>query len=273
MPSVEPRRLFARLTGAVLVLLLVLVGSCALTPESPNVRDGVVVHGWTAVSQPPASAWMGPRTALYTYVLSGDAGGAVADQASPARERARRALGELLQEMQASQPASSIQEAELLRKANQFVIPARGGTTGALDLEHYDFVLAAQYLNRFRLLLPDPAARARLEGLGPFFLATLQPLDALVRTLPDGSTRMETDLAALMVDMTGAHPKSIPVYVGAFKDAVRKELPSQFTTLSPLRARFASILVDTGEALPFVAEAYAGTLKVFAPTSASATPP
>jgi hypothetical protein len=262
MPSVDHRRRFARLAGAALALLLVLFGGCPL-PEKSGVRDGILVHSWTPVSRPPSAPWSGPRTRLYTYVLSGDAGGGNVEGASSARVQARRALGELLQEVQAAQRASSIHESELLRQANQFVIPARGYTTGMLSLEQYDFGLAAEHLNRFRLALPDPAVRKQLEGLGPFFIATLEPLDELVRTLPDGSTHVNANVVALLVDMSGSHPKSMPAYVNAFKDAVRGEVPTQFTTLSPLRARFASAVVDLGEAVPFVAEAYAGTLKTF----------
>ncbi len=108
-----------------------------------------------------------------------------------------------------------------------------------------------------------PRCAKQLEGLGPFFIATLEPLDELVRTLPDGSTHVNANVVALLVDISGSHPKSMPAYVNAFKDAVRGEVPTQFTTLSPLRARFASAVVDLGEAVPFVAEAYAGTLKTF----------
>jgi hypothetical protein len=227
-------------------------------------RDGVLVHSWTPVGQAAGAAWSGPRTRLYTYVLSGDAGGNDGDGGSSSRLRARQCLDGLLRETQASQRASSITEADLLQRANQFVLPARGYEKGAFRLEHYDFALAAGYLNRFQLALSKPEFAERLARLGPFLIASPLPLNELVKLAPDGRLVVDTSAPVLLVDMTESNPKAAPAYLNAFKDAVRTGLPEETTTLEPLRARFASVVLTTAEALPFVAEAYAGTRKLLA---------
>lgn len=251
------RRLLASLPAALLLLL----GGCAAQYQAgTGQRDGVAIHAWTPVSKPAQAAWQGPRTLLYTYVLSGDAAGGGAAPASVRHAKARQALGNVLREVQSGQSAASLGEAGLLRQANQFVIPARDYSGGDLGLEHYDFALSAGFLNRVRVALNDEALRRRLDQLGPFLIATLRPLNEQ-SVAADGMPR-DSSALVMLVDMSGAHPEAMAAYINGFKDAVRKTLPGRFQQLSPLRAEFASLLLKTNEALPFIAEAYADTNKM-----------
>lgn len=225
------------------------------------------------MSQAPSQPWQGARTQLYTYVLSGDAGGDSGDGGSPARAQARRALAALLREIQAGQPTSGVPERELLARTNQFVVPARGYTQGPLTLAQYDFALSAAHLNRFRLVLDSPDQQDRLAGLGPFFIATRKPLYELVHQGADGRWIVDTASPILLVDMTRAHPDAMATYTNTYRDAVRAALPESTTTLAPLRARFASALLKTAEAVPMVAEAYASTAKLLKPMGAGGNPP
>lgn len=268
---------------AVLLAWVAIIAGCASSPgpqalpapappapaaPMPGVRDGVLIHTWTPTSAPPADAWAGPRTQLYTYVLCGDAGGNDGDGGSPMRAQAHAALAGLLREIQASQRAASVADGALLAQANQFVLPARGYAHGAFELRHYDFALAADHLNRARLVLSAAEYGRRLAGLGPFFVATRKPLGELVQPAPGGGWALDTASPVLLVDMTGAHPKAMAAYVNSYKTAVRETLPEQTASLQPLRARFASAVLRLAEAVPFVAEAYASTSRLLhAPAS------
>lgn len=232
-------------------------------------REGILVHSWSPTTQPASAPWSGPRTRLYTYVLSGDAGGNDGDGASPARVRARKALGGLLREVQANQRAASIGEAALLRRANQFVLPARHYEAGVFGLEHYDFALGAGYLNRFRLVLDGPEFAPRLARLGPFLIASRKPLDELVIIGPFGAVVVDQASPVLLVDMTESQPQAAATYINEFKEAVRVTLPAETDTFDPLRAHFASALLKLGEALPFVAQSLASTRRMLAPLPAA----
>lgn len=231
-------------------------------------REAVGIHTWSALTQAPQGEWSGPRTALYTYVLVGDVGGNDAVAANPSITNARRALDELLKEVQAAQPVASIADKEVLARVNQFCIPAQGYTAGRLTLEHYDFALASNYMNRIRLVpLPTDMAE-RLSGVGPFLIGTRKPLAEIVVRAPDGALTIDTRSPVLLMDLSGQHAKSMPAYVKAYKEAVRSIDPSRSAMLQPLSPRIASEVLKLNEALPFVAEAYAGTQKRFTAISA-----
>ena len=256
--------------------------ACTWAPPAPDVppsqRDGVLIHSWALTTQPASAPWIGQRTRLYTYVLSGDAARDLGG-ASPARLQARKSLGGLLNEVQATQVAASIDEAALLRGANQFVLPARRGAAepGSVDrpgaqrfsIDQYDFELAAGYLNRFRLVLDGPEFAPRLARLGPFLIATQKPVGEIVTQSADGSISIDRTAPVLLIDLTGSRPEAAPIYVEGFKQAVRFVLPQQSTSFQPLRAQFASVLIRFGEALPFVAEALASTRRLIDPAPAA----
>jgi len=256
-------------SGRVLAALLVALGvaGCA-TEERSAERDTIVIHTWRTLTRPPEEPWSGPRTALYTYVLVGDVGGNDAAGLSYATLEARRALDELLKEVQAGQPVASIADKELLVRVNQFCVPVRGQSSGRLTSDLYDFDLASSYLNRMRLVALPADMTEHLSRGGPFLIGTRKPLAEIVVRAPDGALTIDTQSPVLMMDLSGMHPKSMPAYVKAYKEAVRSIDPGRSAMLQPLGPRIASEVLKLNEALPFVAEAYAGTQKRFTAISA-----
>lgn len=232
-------------------------------PPRSAEREDIVVHAWRVLTQAPQEAWSGPRTALYTYVLMGDVGGNAAADAGVAAQDARLALGELLKEVRAGQPVTSITDRELLSRVNQFCVPSRGEGSAALTTERYDFDLASAYLNRVRLVMLLPEMAERLGRAGPFLVGTRKPLAEIVARAADGTLSIDAGSPLLLMDLSGMHRKSMPTYVIAYKKAVGHLDPGQTALLQPLRPHIASMLLKMNEALPFVAEAYAGTQKRF----------
>ena len=264
--------------GALVQAACTLVRTPVVTDPPSVQRDGVLIHSWATTTQPAAAPWAGQRTRLYTYVLTGDAASDLGG-ASPARLQARKSLAGLLNEVQATQTAASIDEAVLLRGANQFVLPARRSAAGPesaqrpgvqrFSTDEYDFDLAAGYLNRFRLVLDGPEFAPRLARLGPFLIATQKPVGEIVTQSADGSIAIDRAAPVLLIDLTGSRPEAAPIYVDGFKQAVRFALPQQTASFQPLRAQFASVLIRFGEALPFVAEAVASTRSLIDPAPAA----
>lgn len=250
-----------------LALCFVWLAACGTAPGD---RAGVQFHAWRALVQNPMQPWVGPRTQLYTYVLVGDIGmtaGVMPDSADASHSRAYKALVQLLAEVQEYQSLPSGGDPrwtpEMLAGANQFCIPAADATLKKITPADYDLALAAAYLRQFAFALEShDEMSAHLRGVGPFLLATRKPVGEIVTRDAQGSLRVDTSTPILLVDMSGSHEASVPVYVNAFKKAVRNGVAGT-AVLRPLRAEFASILIDLGRAVPFVAEAYAGTKKKF----------
>lgn len=261
MPSRLPGR-FGRLLLAFCCAWLV---GCA-TQRAPDVS----IHAWHPLVQAPMEVWNSRRTALYTYVLVGDIGdGAAALPAADgsARARAYRALVNLLAEVQAGQSVGSGDDPNwttaVLARTNQFCIPAAVDQARPIGPGDYDLRRAAAYLNVFKLALEANEAMAqRLGDTGPFLLATRKPIGEIVTQDAQGAVRVDTSAPILLVDLSARHEDAVPAYVTAFKQAVRKGVAGS-TVLRPLRAEFASFFLDANEAMPFVAEAYAGTRKLF----------
>ena len=132
----------------------------------------------------------------------------------------------------------------------------------------YDFDLASSYLNRMRLVALPADMTEHLSRGGPFLIGTRKPLAEIVVRAPDGALTIDTQSPVLMMDLSGMHPKSMPAYVKAYKEAVRSIDPGRSAMLQPLGPRIASEVLKLNEALPFVAEAYAGTQKRFTAISA-----
>ena len=220
------------------------------------VRESITLHAWRGLAEGPQQPWMGPRTTLYTYVLVGDVSGAAGEGSSEA-VTARRALAELLAEIGGGQAVDAQAEAVVLRRTNQFLIPSTRAPDVPVMLQAYDFRLAAAYRARARIAFDgDPIGR-RLDGPGPFLLAMAGPWPEALKSEASGRV--------LLMDLSGHHPKAMPVFVTAFRDAVRDAARLDDQVLEPLRPRLASALLRTSEALPFVAEAYAGTRKLIEP--------
>jgi len=237
-------------------LLLFVISGCV----SENERGpGIDIHTWSASTASLDAPWQGPRTLLYTYILSGDAaGGNPAIASSKERTDARDALAALLAESQANQEASTGHEANLLQHANQFVVPAKNYTGQKLTLDQYDFTQSVAILNRVRMAL-DPEMQARFDRPGPFLLAMRKPINEY--SVAQTATAKPSVLV-MLVDMSGKHPKAAPAYMRGFKAAVRKNLPDNFEQAPMLHAEFASVVLKLNEAIPFVATAYAETGKL-----------
>jgi hypothetical protein len=220
---------------------------------------------WIALSVPPAQAWTGRRPRVFTYVLSGEVGGASYDGGNERVIVARAGLAALLREVEAASAAADVDDASFAL-ANLFCVPAPAAMpAGAAGdpLLGYDFVRAADYRRAIAALLADDRPMARHLGQpGPFLVAFRLPV-AEVRREPDAAPPPGSPNDVLMIDMSGVPAAAIPVYVSSFKSAVRREGSSSDTALAPLRARFAAALVELNQALPAIEEAYAGTVKPF----------
>jgi hypothetical protein len=255
---------FLRSRALTAFLCTLVVSACAFTPAP--LRGGVTINMWRTIDAAPSQPWHGARTRLYTYVLIGDAPSGASEDAQAAR--AQRALLALLEEVQAGahlRPGDdpNLMPAQLM-SANQYCIPFNGQPSESVNLLNYDRSLASAYLSEFKLVLAanDEMAK-RLAGPGPFFLATRKPVGELVTWDAQGTPKIDSSSPVLLMDMSGKHERTIPVYVAAFQDSIRKNLTDSSATLQPLSPEFASVLIKAGEALPFISEAYAGTKKLF----------
>ncbi|MGN6527539.1 MAG: hypothetical protein ACTHL8_14215 [Burkholderiaceae bacterium] len=224
---------------------------------------GAQGNAWIAMSAPPSQPWTGRRPRVFTYVLSGDVGGARYDGGNERVIVARAGLAALLHEVEAASAAADVDDASFAL-SNLFCVPAPAvvpvGAAGD-PLLGYDFVLAANYRRAIATLLADDRPMARHLGQpGPFLVAFRLPV-AEVRREPDAAPPPGSPNDVLMIDMSDAPAAAIPVYVSSFKSAVRREGSSGDTALAPLRARFAAALVELNQALPAIEEAYAGTVK------------
>ena len=292
----RPHRKWVAMVAAILWLAAFAPGCAGLSPTPPALpapsgvsstpsaqppapahtdRDGVTIHTWRAISAPPLQPWDGLRTALYTYVLVGDVGVRGQD-INAATRGALLALDQLLKEVQAGQGIgqdAARWPAEMLAQANQFCIPAvaaaldegttaKAGERKRVTLDSYDIDLSRDYLNLFRIALQtsDQVTRS-LSGVGPFLVASRKPLGEIVMRNAAGALTIDTASPILLIDMTGKHKDSMPAYLGAFQETVRKDVVGR-TSPGLLLASIGSSLLKLNEALPFVAEAHAGTTRI-----------
>ena len=235
-------------------------------PFDPERGSGVTINTWRALRTGPTQAWQGARTRLYTYVLVGDIPAGASMDASAAR--AERSLSVLLQEVEAGQQLHRGDDPQLmpaqLALANQYCIPAKGAATSSVNLESYDRALASSYLSMFKLVVEanDDMARS-LAGPGPFLVALRKPLPDLLTRDAQGRWVVDSTSPVLLLDMSGRHERTMPVFVTAFQESIRRNLTGSSERLRPLSPAIASFLIDMGQALPVISEAYAGTRKLF----------
>jgi hypothetical protein len=256
MPSLLRRALAC--TGVLGVCSL--IGGCSTPTTSPNSgeRPGIVLEAWRGIGVSPSVPWDGPRTAVYTYVLVGDVGGREYTGSNEQILRSRRGLFELLKEVQAGQAADNVRDAELLARTNQFCIPSTAKSDQRVDESTFGFELASEYINYFKLALGGrEVLLSRLDNVGPFLIATRLPLGEIVRRNPDGRLSVDVTAPVLLIDLSGEHPKAMPSYAKAFKEAVRRDEVVESKRLTPLRPAFASAVLKLNEAIPFVVEAFA----------------
>ncbi|WP_458764651.1 hypothetical protein [Cupriavidus basilensis] len=230
------------------------IAGCVTTMSS-----GITVHTWRAATAPPSQPLAAPSSSLYTYVLVGDIGDGSADEAT---RRSKAALEQLIRQVVITHSESGKLPPEMLATANQFLIPAKAGHEADFMPADYNSVLAAEYVNTFRLALGGQAELSeRLSGVGPFLIATRKPIGELVKKGASGTLRIDPQAPVLLLDMSGKNPHAVPLYVNAFKETVRQEVATT-TVIKPLLPRLAAFLLDLDHDIPFVAEAYAGTVKL-----------
>jgi hypothetical protein len=220
-------------------------------PPRAEPLPGVTAELWRDIKGLPSDPWIGARPAVFTYVLSGDVGSDDTYKGTDQRIlHARANLDALVAEARAFDKAK---QGNSLKAANLFCIPAKetGGANGA----PYDYRLARSYRQRIQELLADQSQlRDRLGGIGPFLVATRLPVNEIVR---EGSSR---DNNIVLIDLSGAEPQSVIVFLNEFKNAVRRDDVLADKQLVPLRPAIVSALLRINAAIPFVGDAYA-TLK------------
>jgi hypothetical protein len=227
------------------------------------IRKPVQDELWREIVDAPDRAWQGPRPQVFTYVLAGDIGGAAYAGSNQQVIEARVALDALLREIKALPRATGLPPATIAH-AHLFCIPTLRTKPGTktdttTHMASFNFALSDDYRRRVRLLLSDrPDLAAAFRRVGPFLVAFRLP----VGEIAEPSLATSRASPALLIDMTGAAPDSIAVFVNAFKESVREEDVITDQALAPLRARFVSALLRVNQAIPFIAEAQAGVSKM-----------
>jgi hypothetical protein len=225
----------------------------------PPVQDEL----WREIVDAPERAWQGPRPQVFTYVLAGDIGGAAYAGSNQQVIEARVALEALLREIKALPSATGLSPSTVAH-AHLFCIPTLRTKPGTkpdttTHTASFNFALSDDYRRQVRLLLSDrPDLAAAFRRVGPFLVAFRLP----VGEVAEPSLAAPRASPALLIDMTGAAPDSIAVFVNAFKESVREEDVIADQALAPLRARFVSALLRVNQAIPFIAEAQAGVSKM-----------
>jgi hypothetical protein len=226
------------------VLACELLAGCAANSLQ---AEAVTAHRWRKVDTPPTKPWTGELSQVYTYVLAGDI---VGGSANPSVKLAYEALGRVLSEVGAFSPMpSSGAEPIPLGNVNQFVVPARDVMTSSISLANYDFDLAHDYVAWFASALRQaPEVQIKLQGLGPFLVATKKPLWQLMAW--NGVIwKVSVSEPILVFDLSGATLSAVPLYVSEYKKIIADGVLS---TSSPTswKADLANFLVRVGDALP-----------------------
>jgi hypothetical protein len=250
-------KFLARLALAILMVLSASMTGCLTNPQR-----GVPINMWRPIDQPPLEAWTGPRTKLYTYVLVGEMGDGSADKSSAnAKASLTALLAQLQQGIRLADDAPVARE--LLEAANQYCIP---GTADAKDSEgrvswsSYNRGLALQYLGVLRIAVSNsPALTQGIVGKGPFLVATRQPLASVVK-MRKGRLIPGFDEPLLLMDMSGVDERVIGEHVRAYQSAIQRDV-AQTSVMKPLLPAMADFLTKVDRAIPFIAEAYANSVK------------
>lgn len=252
----------------ILMPLVLGISSCmkrhsAGIPSSSNERStNVDIHTWNVITQPPLAVWNGPRTALYTYVLIGDVGDGDVSTGSAQARAAKITLEKLLDEVRHVQRVLQV-EKDLFVRVNQFCVPGHGPDSEPPTLKNYNFSLASNYMNWIKKIALLPEMAVHLRNVGPFLVATREPLGEIIAERGNGTLTINMHSPVLLMDLSGRHPMSMGDHFRAYKDTVQKIDPAQNALLEPLRPKIASLLLELNVAIPFVAEAFAGTQEVF----------
>ncbi len=219
----------------------------------------LLIDAWQPLFTAPDAPFRGTPAKVFTYVLTGNIGGAIYNSANFQISESRSVTEALLREVKLL-PRSADLDTKILSRANVFYIPTRRGQfASATELEKFNFNLSDVYRHRIIGLLSDREDLAQaLSGRGPYLVAFRKPVSEIDRSIEVQNNSVRLGNEVLLIDMSEATPESVTVYISSFKRAVRDESIANDTTLAPLRARFASALVRLNRAIPFMAEAYAG---------------
>lgn len=222
-------------------------------------------HAWAPLTEEPARDWTGPNFGLYTYVLFN---GTLRETPAPGYEdqRALNRLKILLAIVGLPESAVGLVGAQARATTNLFLIPANTDVPKKAEIEMYDAGLSGRYLDYFRAALAqNKPLHARLtRGRGPFLLATLHPVAKIVSANAGGSGyTVDRSQPILLVDLTGAHYKSVIEVVQAFKDYVADAPLAATNAFEPMRVKLVSLLLGLNDAIPIVRNAVAGTCQMF----------
>ena len=223
--------------------------------------SSVVVETWQPVVKQPTEPWKDRRAKVFTYVLAGSIGGPNYKGTDQRVLTARSRIEVLVHEIKVLPKASDL-NALVLENANLFCIPSLAAKRP--EDAKFDIVLSDKYrLHILDLVLQRPDLARVTQNVGPMLVAFTRPVGEVERLSREGLQKPGNEVLA--IDLSGAEAEAIPVYVAAFKEAVREEGVSKTGSLSSLRANFASAVVRANRAVPLLAEAYASAAKTFAP--------
>ena len=191
----------------------------------------------------PDTVWSSGVPNVLTYVLAGAVGGDTYIGLDAEILQARENLKALITEIRAM-PAVEELTPDLVPATHLFCIP-----TKASPSQHYDYVLSTKYRLAIMRIASHEMAVA-LDRPGPFLVAMRLPYANLLNA-------PLTERFITLIDLSGAEPKAVPIFIKTFKKAVKKD-GVRDKELSTLRGDIASVLIRADGAVPFVRSAYAG---------------
>lgn len=211
-------------------------------------------HHWAPILQKGDEARRFAGFGMYTYVLFGH-NPTDPDLNSAIRSRYDATLAAIRQFLLESGQGTTA--AASRGATNLFCIPANQPT---LDRQSYDFSLAQQYLAEFRFLLAgDKDIQPRLvSDAGPFLIATLRPLDSIVRTEGEIMKIADAKAPILFIDLTHTHTQVIAEMVDAFKREVINAKMERKKRFNPLRVALIDLLKKADDQVTPIKEAVAG---------------
>ncbi len=229
---------------------------------NPTLSSATVeYHVWQPLTQLPAAAWRSPRYKMYTYVLFN--GAAYRPKLNYDERQALQRLGKLLDTIGHSEDFAGTTENQTRNRqaTNVFLIPANAAGIANAQLENYNIGVSRQYLEYFNSALSNnKPLHKQLRKSGPFLLATLKPIGEILKVSADGTSyQIDRSQPILLVNMTGAHEKSVAEVVRTFKNHVADVPLSGTTAFEPLRLKLVSMLLKLNDAIPIVNNAVAGS--------------
>lgn len=231
-------------------------------PPAVLASNTVEYHVWQPLSHSPAEAWHTPRVKMYTYVLFNSPVSSTT-MLQYQEQRARQRLIMLLGSIgRAEDRADTIENQSLnLQATNLFLIPSNIETLTTARIENYSLPLSRQYLAYFgSALATNKKLHKQLHQSGPFLLSTLKPIGEIIKLDARGTNyQIDTTQPILLVDMTGAHEKSIVEVVRTFKNQVAEESLTGIKAFEPMRLKLVSLLLKLNDAIPVVNNAVAGS--------------